>query len=592
MDDTTRTTLTGRIALGLTGLLAGVAMWLLVEVLPEAMVDQPRNYLFLTALAAAFFPAALALTGPLPLPRAPAAAFLLAAPLAALLSWASLRFDTVAGFLDTGHPQAAFALLAFLPLPFLIAGLGPRGRWGDYKTLFIQSWMIVVRFAAAWLFVGLVWGVLFLSNALLELVGIGVIEWLIERQEAPYLLSGLTLGVALAVVGELSDYVSPYLVLRLLRLLMPVVLLVVAVFLAALPFQGLSNLFGDFSATAILSAMAIGAATLISVTLDAEDSRRTPGGALCWACRAMALLLPALAALAGLALWQRVAQYGLSPDRIAAAAVVAVLLGYGLAYAASVLGGRGWAGRIRRANVAMAVVAMGVAAAFLTPLLNPQAIAAADQVARYRDGTTSAGALDLWSLAREWGRPGQAATERLAAMRDHPEAETMARRLAALDEAPNRYAFERESGPDDAAALKADLATRLPVRPKGATLPPGLLDSLRLWELQQISRACANRTAAGNPGCVAVLADLSGTRAGDEVLIVAHNTAGAPLVRAYFRNQNGAGFAMRSPDYLQGGDFYREADTAIDALIAGAYTLRPMPLNALDVAGRQLFFGR
>lgn len=591
MDDTTERPPRDRIALGAMGLLAGLATWLLVEVLPDLMADAPRRYLFFTSFAAAFFPACLALTGPLPLPRAPAAALMLAAPLAGLMTWASLRFDDTAAFLETGHPQAAFALLVLLPLPFLIAGLGSRRRWTDYGVLFTQSWMIVVRFAAAWLFVGLVWGVLFLSNALLELVGLHIIETLIEREEVPYLLSGLTLGVALAVVGELSDYVSPYLVLRLLRLLLPVVLLVVAVFLAALPFQGLSNLFGDFSAAAILLAIAIGAASLVSVALDTEEARRLPGGPICWVCRAMAMLLPALGALAGIALWQRIAQYGLSPDRIVGIAVTALVLGYGLAYAGAVLGGRGWAHRIRRANVLMALVAMLVTAALFTPLLNPQAIAARNQLLRYASGTAPAAELDLWSLAHDWGRPGQAALARLATLTDHPEAAEMDKRLAALASADSRYAFEFLGGPDDAAALKSDLAARLPVLPEGATLPDGLLDSLRLWEMQQISRACDHRTPKGNPGCIAVLADLSGTRPGPEVLIMAHNASGGALVRAYFRDAEGPGYTMRSPDYLEGGDFYRTADSAIDALADGAFALQPMQLRALEVDGRRLFFG-
>ena len=362
MDGVRAALVSGRVRLGLLGLMAGLSAWLLVDVLPDRMAGLPRLHLFVTSLGAAFFPAALALSGPLPPRRALVAAGLLALPLAGLMAWASLRFDDVAGFLATGHPWIGLALLLGLALPFLIAGLGPGRRPTDYAVLFTQSWMIVVRFAAAWLFVGLVWGVLFLSNALLGLVGIDVIERLMNRAEMPYLLSGLMLGLALAVVDELSEYVSPELVLQMLRLLLPVVLVVVAVFLAALPFRGLSNLFGDFSAAAILLAMAFGSATLVSSGLDASDERWAPGGLTWWCCRLLALVLPVLAALAGVAVWLRVAQYGLTPDRVVAGAMAALALGYGLAYAGSVLAGPGWGARIRRANVGMALVAMAAQA--------------------------------------------------------------------------------------------------------------------------------------------------------------------------------------------------------------------------------------
>ncbi|MCO8144228.1 DUF4153 domain-containing protein [Rhodovulum tesquicola] len=592
MDGVRAALVSGRVRLGLLGLLAGMSAWLLVDVLPDRMAGLPRLHLFVTSLGAAFFPAALALSGPLPPRRALAAAGLVALPLAGLMAWASLRFDDVAGFLATGHPWIGLALLLGLALPFLIAGLGPGRRPTDYAVLFTQSWMIVVRFAAAWLFVGLVWGVLFLSNALLGLVGIDVIERLMNRAEMPYLLSGLMLGLALAVVDELSDYVSPELVLQLLRLLLPVVLVVVAVFLAALPFRGLSNLFGDFSAAAILLAMAFGSATLVSSGLDASDERRAPGGLTWWCCRFLALLLPALAALAGVAVWLRVAQYGLTPDRVVAGAMAALALGYGLAYAGSVLAGPGWGARIRRANVGMALVAMAMVAGFFTPALDPQRLAVAHQIARFESGRVGAEGLDLWAIGREWGRAGQAGLARLAGMEDHPEAARLAERLAALENAETPYAFERQGESGDVAQLVADLAGMLPVRPEGRALPEGLLSSLRLWELQQIGRACTYRTAGGNPGCVAVLADLSGARAGEEVLIVAHNPAGALLVRAYFREAEGVGFTMRSPEFLTGADFYRAADAAIDALVAGEFRLVPQRLNALEVEGRTLFFGR
>jgi len=582
----------GRIALGLLGFLGGLSAWILIEILPDHMTHAPHALLALTSFAAAFFAAALAVAGPLSLSRAVTAALALALPLSGLMTWASHRFDSVGAFLDSAHPWTGVALLWFLPLPFLIAALKPTIRWNDYRELFDESWMVVVRLTSAWLFVGLVWGVLFLSNALLELVGLDIIERLLEREEVPYLLTGVTLGIALAVVGELSDYVSADLILRLLRLLLPVVLVVVAVFLGALPFRGLSNLFGEFSAAAILLAIAFGAATLISTGIDTGAADRGPGRLTLWSCRLMALLLPALAVLAGAAIWLRTQQYGLTPDRVIAAALAALALGYGAAYAAAVLLGRGWEARIRRANIAMALVVIGSIAAFFTPLLNPQAISAANQVARYQRGAVDADGLDLWTMAHDWGRPGAAVIEQLATIQSRPDAERLATRLDALAEAESRYAFERTGEGDDVAALAESLVTALPVRPDGATLPDGLLGSLRLWELQQIARACAARTPAGNPGCIALLADFSGARPGDEVLVVAQVPGGAPMLRAYFRTDGSNGFSMRNPDYISGDAVYRDANALIDALMAGTYRLTPVPLNALDVDGRRLFFGR
>ena len=581
----------GRLSMALVGGLAGLALWVLSDVLPDMLIERPRLYLFLSALAWALFASWLAMAGPLRLARAGELAAALALPVAGLLTWASLRFDTTEGFFATGHPLASFVLLMALPLPFLIAHRR-AGRWNSYPQLFQQSWNIVVRFAAAWLFVGVVWAVVTLSDALLKLVGIDLIEWLLEQEPVPYLLTGVTLGLALAVVNELSEYVSPYLVLRLLRLLLPVVLAVVLVFLAALPFRGLSQLFGEFSVAATLLAMAMGAVTLVTTALDADDEAGVQTGAMRLATQVLALLVPALAVLAGEAVRMRVAQYGWSPDRLAAATLVALVLGYGLAYALAVLLRRNWAGRIRQANIVMALVVMAVALAWLTPLFNPQKLATAHQIARFRDGTVSAQKIDLWTIGREWGRDGRAGLDRLAALGDHPEAALLAERLAALGTSRNRYAFERQTAEADGGALIAAIRAKLPVRPEGAAVPEGFLEGLRMWELEELLRACGRGTPAGNPGCVLLRVELSDGAPGEEAVLVTGGDRGGPVLRGYFAEPGGAGFVLRSPEMLSASGGYRTGAAVIDSLISGDFSLRPISVNALVFEGGELFFGR
>ncbi|WP_212524001.1 DUF4153 domain-containing protein [Actibacterium sp. MT2.3-13A] len=591
MNRTEQTEALGRLSMALVGALAGLAMWMLSDVLPDLLTEAPRLYLFLSALAWVLFSAWLAMAGPLSLAVAGALAAALALPAAGLLAWASLRFDTTAAFFQTGHPLVSFGLLSAVPLPFVIAWKR-AGQWNSYPQLFQQSWNIVVRYAAAWLFVGTVWAVLTLSDALLKLVGIDVIEWLLEQEVVPYLLTGVTLGLALAVVNELSDYVSPYLVLRLLRLLLPVVLAVVLVFLAALPMRGLSNLFGEFSAAATLLAMAMGALTLVTTALDADDEAAVQSGAMRLAAQVLALLVPALAVLAGEAIRMRVVQYGWSPDRLAAATLAAVVLGYGLAYALAVLRRRNWAARIRQANIVMALAVIALALAWLTPLIDPQKLATAHQVARFRAGAVGARQLDLWTIGREWGRAGRAGLDRLAALSDHPEAALLAERLAALDEAPTRYAFERQTAEADSAALIAALRAKLPVRPEGAALPEGLLEGLRSWELEELSRACGRSTPGGNPGCVLLRVELSDATPGDEAVLVTGSDRGGPVLRGYFAEEGGAGLVMRVPEVLASAGGLRTGAAVVDDLIAGEFSLRPVAINALVFEGGELFFGR
>ncbi len=582
----------GRIALGLVGAAAGLSAWVLLDVLPDRLVDYPRMVLFLTALAGAFFVAVLAMVGPVSLRRAALAAAIYAGPVAILMTWASLRFDTVEDSLKSGHPLFAYTVLVLIPLPFMISRL-QRGKWGQYDVLFDQSWNIVVRYVAAWLFVGAVWALLMLSDALFQLVGLTIIEDLLDIEAVPYLLTGTVLGVALAVVNELSDYVSPYLVLRLLRLLMPAVLVVVAVFLIALPFRGLSHLFGSLSVATTLLAMAGAAATLVTTALDTDDSRAVKGSLMGLTCQALALCLPALAGLAGYAVLLRVMQYGWTPDRLAAATIATIALGYGTAYAAAILWRQDWQGRIRGSNVVMAVLVLCVAALWLTPLFSPQRLSTADQIARFENGRVKASAVDLWVIGHEWGRAGTRGLERLAALKDHPEATQMALLLEEFETAGNRMAFDNRRRVDDFAQRVDALGQVMPIRPEGATLPAALTVAFQEWDIRRFEDACARRTKGGNPGCVAVLADLAPNRPGDELMIVTLSAQGRPMANAYYAEHDPA--VMVSPRYPQfeGSDTLSVADDAlIDALIAGEYALRPVQARSVQVGGVEIYFGR
>ena len=307
-NDTTRRQEIDRLVLTAFGGLGGLCAWFLLDVLQD--VGPPQRFvLFLTVFAGGFIGAGLAMAMHMPMRRVLALSVLVALPGAALMFWASFRFAQVDEFLRSGHVLVAmFALLA-LPVPFAMA----REQGGDpksYAALFLNSWNIVVRFAAALLFTGIVWIVLFVSDTLFQLVGIDIIERLVESAALAWMISGMALGLGMAVVDEMEDYVSPYLVLRLMRLLVPAVLIVVVVFIGALPFRGLSALFGDFSAAGTLVGVAIAVVALISIAVDASDGEMAGGAFMARVTQALALCLPVLAGpgrlrdlAAGCAIW-------------------------------------------------------------------------------------------------------------------------------------------------------------------------------------------------------------------------------------------------------------------------------------------------
>uniref|UniRef100_UPI00356A1102 hypothetical protein n=1 Tax=Phaeovulum sp. TaxID=2934796 RepID=UPI00356A1102 len=552
----------------------------LAEVLADK-VDE-RALLFLWVLVAVGFGGALTMLAELGL-RATLVAAALATPVAGLALWGATRFASVEEYLASEHVLAALVVLAVMPMPFLMARL-QGGRWGwlDYAALFTHSWNAVLRIGSAAAFAGVVWMVLLASSVLLDLVGVTYLGEALRQPLVIWLLTGGALGLGLAVVAELAERLSPYLLLRFLRLLLPVVLLVVVVFVAVLPLRGLSALFGNLSAGAVMMLAAATAVALISIAVDQGEDEAVTGWLLPEAARILAVLVPILGGLAVWAVVLRVGQYGWTPGRVAAAAGAGISFAFGALYALAVLGGDRWMERIRRANLAMAVVMIGLAALWLTPAINPEAIAARSQMARVAAGAMLPEDLPLWQLAHEWGHPGQAALAELRARADQPKQEVLAARLLALDTAPNRWQYEASfEAPDPTLARAAEV----PVLPQGGTMPDALWRALDTDARAAVLETCTRTTPEGHPGCLLVLADLVAVWPGDEAVFL----FGAGPVALPGAPQS---YRQASDGWQEAGDLRLLGDApgvaaagAIDRLYADGVRLVPSGIFALDIGG-------
>ncbi|MFD0858696.1 hypothetical protein [Roseovarius aquimarinus] len=491
----TSETAVARMTYTLVGAVIGLCAYLLIEIVPDAL-GAGRLSFWIVSLGLGFFAVLLGLMGPVRLPAAAGAALALALPASLLFLWASFRAETPGDVVEGGYALLAYCYLLSIPVPFIVARLQHHGGWRHYGLLFDAAWELVVRIASAVLFALVVWAVLLLSDQLLQLVGLGVIGDLIALEPAPFVITGAALGLSLAIVFELRDYVSPFLVIQLLRVFLPPLLLVVAIFIAALPLRGLGSLFGQLSAAAILMGVTLAGVTLITTAVHRDDPQSVHGPLMTGAARMLGLLLVVPALLALWAVWLRVDQYGLTPHRVAALVAAGILSIYAIGYAGAVLRQDAWRAALRRINRLMALVTIGVAAAWLTPLLNAERLATASQLARAEAGAAPED-LPLWELAHEWGRAG---AEGLAALEETTEpGSPLAERIAAARTSESDWDYRRPARSDES------IAGLVPLRPAGAELPDGALDGLPDYERDFIRRACAQRLAGGNPGCVMVV---------------------------------------------------------------------------------------
>ncbi len=552
--------------LALTGALGGVLIWALVEAVERQLVGSEAT-MVLFALVAVGFASLLAMAGPIGLWRALPRALGLGVAVAALSWLAGQRHADPEDIFNSPLPALALLVVAALPVPFLIAQA--RGNWRDYSALFLEAWSIVVRYAAAWAFVGLVWLVIFLSDQVLQIVGVTVIGELVDEMIVPFVITGAALGLGMAVVYELAELLSPYLVLRLFRILLPVVLAVMVVFLIALPFRGLDGLFNGLSPALLLLTMVAAGLSLVSVTVDQSDADASPSPVLRRAAQGMALILPLLAGLAAWAIWLRVDQHGWTPERLFVVLVAALGLIYGVVYAVAVLRGTGWMERIRQGNLTMALVAIVLAALWLTPVLNAERISAANQLARFEAGRTPAADLDLRAL-EGWGLPGARALANLTEMAKAPGQEALAARLAETDD----FASTGDDALTRAAAAKA-LAAVMPVQPATATgTRETLLAAADTYLLADWQAVCDQRLPDGAPGCLIVVADLLPTLPGEEALLILERTPDYTELLGVYLGPDGT-LMTRSALRADG----RYPDSADSAALLRAWREVPPPLT-------------
>jgi len=212
-----------------------------------------------------------------------------------------------------------------------------------------------------------------------------------------------------------------------------------------------------------------------------------------------------------------VAQYGWTPNRVITAVLAVLGLGYGLLYAVAVLRGAGWMARIRQGNTTMALALMAVAALLLTPILNPERIAANSQLARFIRGQTGVEALEPASFD-QWGRAGAAALARLQQLALEKGQEALAQRLA--------------KGLGAGSGLPADqvasaLREAMPLRPASAQATRDrLMAAIAPDEQRDWLTACLTPIADGRPGCVMVVGDFWPGQGGDEAIALLHQPDG------------------------------------------------------------------
>ena len=363
----------------------------------------------------------------------------------ALLAWHDVARQTAGS--QFNPPFLSFPMLAFTAAALFIAhhlvvpADQARRRVAPFPAYFDTAWKAGVQLALSIGFTGAFWILLYLGAALFNIIGLKFLEELLQKEW--FSIPVTTLAFAIAV--QLTDVRDALIrgvrsvVLMLLSWLLLVITVLVAGFLAALPFTGLDGLWDTGSATGLVLSAAAVLIILINTAYQDGLADNLPPVVLRIAVRLAGVLLTPLMAIAVWGLALRIGQHGLTPDRIIAVACTVVGLAYAAGYAFAALQPfwrrADWMRPLEPTNVATAVLSVAVILALFSPLADPARLSVADQTARLARGAVTPDKFDYRFLRFESGRAGEAALARLAAS---PNAE-IATRAKAAQATTNHY---------------------------------------------------------------------------------------------------------------------------------------------------------
>lgn len=310
----------------------------------------------------------------------------------------------------------AAVVLGYIGTAFILAWPTREGLRPRYEDLFRHAWNNVFILFLAQMLTGLFWQLLWLCALLFRMLGIAQVKEAVESPVFLWLVLPVVFSLGMRMGRENEKVIGLLrgILLTLCRFLLPLSAAITVLFTLTLPFTGLQPVWDTGYSTSLLLALAI--INLFLANGVFQDGRQAsaypaPLKRLVDACL---LCLPVLVGLAAYASWMRIDQYGLTPSRILALLLVAVMLVHGLAAAWAVLASRqGWLNSLRLSNPWIALFSAVLVVLFYTPLLAPQALSAKNQVERLISGRTPVSDFDARNLYHDLGQPGRDAFAQL-----------------------------------------------------------------------------------------------------------------------------------------------------------------------------------
>lgn len=408
-----------------------------------------------------------------------------------LIAWQTAAYNIRGNPVEWPFWSGMLAVLVATPLFQTRRDVAPDWRFWKlwqmpYERLHSHAWTDAVIGAASLAFVGITFLLIVLIGQMFHLIGIDLIQDLLNDEWFGWMLAGAAFGGAVGLLRERDKLVSTLqrLVMIVLAVLAPVLAAALVIFLLSLAGTGLQKLWDSgFSTAALMMAAAAFAVLLANAVIGNGADDRATNPMLRWAAPVLAVAVLPLAGIAFYSMQLRIGQYGWTPERIWGVIAAIIALAYGVAGVWAVVKGRRDFDDMLRPLQQKLAIGLALLALFLAlPILDFGAISTRDQLARLKSGATPVEKFDWAAMAYDFGPSGRAALKELVRSPQKARADAA---KAAL-EAKNRWDLTGPEGP----TLLKPFAERLRVVPAERALPAEALDRISGSYMCSRAKAC------------------------------------------------------------------------------------------------------
>jgi len=298
----------------------------------------------------------------------------------------------------------------------------------SYQSLFTYSWRNFLILAFSGLFVVGFALLLLLWSKLFSVIGIDFFKSLFAEQWFLFPTLGFAFGLGIIIFRGLHPVLDSITTLLqgLIKILLPMALLLAALFVLALPITGLTALWETGVGTTLL--LWLTALILFFTNAVYQDSSGVnPYPATVHRLISLALcVLPVICGLSFYGLLLRWQQYGLTVQRGWGFLVWLVLTLFSVGYVWGIVRHRSsWPLVLGKVNVMMGLTLLTLMFVTNSPLLNFREMSIASQLSRVENGSIDLKNLDFYYIHQHLGRSGYLALEKIKAEHSDLDAEIL-----------------------------------------------------------------------------------------------------------------------------------------------------------------------